>query len=166
MEAIGGERAVHVGRSAMKAREYPLIFQRLRCKHSLIRPHSRLDPIHIHKHEAGGVPNLVGKGAVAVGAALVEGNVGAGCGHRGKGEARGIRPIFCDHFQRVQHVALGLRHLLAVGIAHQRVNVDMTERDAVIFLRPIATGLFHGGILLMALHEVAAKHNHAGQPEK
>ena len=48
-------------------------------------------------------------------------------------------------------VALGLRHLLAFGIAHQAVNVDRAERHVAV---------------LVAAHEVAIQHDHARHPEE
>ena len=98
------------------------------------RPQPRLDPVHVHEHEARRIPDLVGEGAIAVGAALVERDVGAGRGHRRQREARRVRAEALDDLQRIDHVALGLRHLLPLGIAHQRVDVDLPERHAVVLL--------------------------------
>ena len=46
------------------------------------------------------------------------------------------------------------------------MNVDVPEGDAVILLIAVATGLLNRRVLLMLLHEVAAKHDHARQPEE
>ena len=51
-----------------------------------------------------------------------------------------------DQINRVQHVALGLGHLVAVGIAHQSVDVDFGEGHVV--------------------HELEPHHDHSGNPEK
>ena len=51
-----------------------------------------------------------------------------------------------DQVDRVEHVALGLRHLLAVRVADQAVDVHFSERHVV--------------------HELEAHHDHAGNPEK
>ena len=48
--------------------------------------------------------------------------------------------------ERIDDVALRLRHLGAGVVAHQRVDVDVVERDL--------------------LHEVEAHHHHAGDPEE
>ena len=42
-----------------------------------------------------------------------------------------------DHIDGVQHVALGLGHLLAVAVAHQAVDVDLPEGTSPMNLRPI-----------------------------
>ena len=55
-------------------------------------------------------------------------------------------PYFSVTIERVDDVALGLRHLLALGIAHQAVDVDLAERDVA--------------------HELDAEHDHAGDPEE
>ena len=55
---------------------------------------------------------------------------------------------------------------MALGIAYQRVNVDLAERHTVVLLIVPATGLLQLRILSVALHEVAAKHDHARHPEK
>ena len=51
-----------------------------------------------------------------------------------------------DQVDRVQDVALGLGHLVAVGIAHQAVNVDLAEGHIA--------------------HELEAHHDHPGDPEE
>ena len=47
-------------------------------------------------------------------------------------EPHRIRPEFLDDVDRVDHIALGLRHLLPVGIAHQRVDVDLAEWHRIL----------------------------------
>ena len=73
--------------------------------------------VDVHEEEAGGVPDLVGEGAVAFGAGFAEGDVGAGRGHAGEGEAHGVGAEALDDVDGVDDVALGLGHLLAVGVA-------------------------------------------------
>ena len=46
------------------------------------------------------------------------------------------------------------------------MNINLAEGYAVILLVTPATGLFQHRILLVPFHEVAAKHDHAGHPEK
>ena len=71
--------------------------------------------------------------------------VGAHQPDRGLGEQLGQRdPV--DEVQRVQRVALGLGHLLAVGVAHQRIDVDVAERHLA--------------------GEVQRHHDHPGDPEE
>ena len=56
-----------------------------------------------------------------------------------------FEPDAVDHVDRVEHVALGFRHLLTLGVAHQAMDVDFVERDIV--------------------HELQAHHDHAGHPK-
>ncbi len=51
-----------------------------------------------------------------------------------------------DQVDGVEHVALGLGHLVAVGVAYQAVDIDFLERYVV--------------------HELQAHHDHAGDPEE
>ena len=116
--------------------------------------------VYVHLEEAGGVPDFVGEGAVAFGAGLVEGDVGAGRGLRGQREADGVGAVLGDDLDGVDDVALGFGDLLAVGVADQGVDVDVAEGDGV------GEGAFasvgHGYVE----HEVAAEHDHAGDPEE
>src|SRR5579872_3253596 len=90
VEAVSFESFVYFRRYRIEARENPAVFQGGRLKSSnsfggagalargllklLKRPHPcLLCPVHIHKNETGGVPDLVGKGAVALGALGIEG---------------------------------------------------------------------------------------------
>ncbi len=116
--------------------------------------------VDVHEEEAGGVPDFVGEGAVAFGAGFAEGNVGARRGHGGEGEADGVGAEALDDVDGVDDVALGLGHLLAVGVADEAVDVDLFERDGVGELALAAVR--HGDVL----HEVAAEHDHAGYPEE
>ena len=90
-----------------------------------------LGTVEVQEEEASGVPDLVGEGAVALGAALAEGDVGAGRGLAGEGEAHGVGAVLGDNLDGIDDVALGLGHLLPLGIADERVDVDLTERDRV-----------------------------------
>src|SRR5205814_10124756 len=79
--------------------------------------------------EARGVPDLVGKGAIALGARGIEGDVCTGRRLCGEGEAGGVGTVLLNHLDGIHHVALGLRHLLALGVTDERVNVDLAKRD-------------------------------------
>ena len=116
--------------------------------------------VDVHLQEAGGVPDLVGEGAIAFGAGFVEGDVGAGRGLRGERETDGVGAVFRHDLDGVDHVALGLGHLLAVGVADQGVDVDVTEGHRVGECALAAVGV--GDVQ----HEVAAEHDHAGDPEE
>ena len=78
----------------------------------------------IHEQEAGGVPDLVGEGAGAFHALFGEHDIGAGGGALQQRHADGVGAVLLGDHQRVDHVALGLGHLLPVGVAHQAVDVD------------------------------------------
>ena len=79
--------------------------------------------------EAGGVPDFVGEGAGAFHALFGEDDIGAGGGALEERHADGVGAVLLGDHQRVDHVALGLGHLLAVGVAHQAVDVDRLEGD-------------------------------------
>ena len=59
---------------------------------------------------------------------------------------QGLEVDAVDEVDGVEHVALGLGHLVAVGVAHQAVDVDLAEGHVV--------------------HELQAHHDHAGHPEE
>jgi hypothetical protein len=98
------------------------------------------------KQEACGVPDFVGEGAGAFQAVRAEDDVGAGRGAGQQRHAHGVGAVLLGHDQRVDHVALGLRHLLLFGIAHEAVDVDLAERHVA--------------------HELDAEHRHARDPEE
>src|SRR6476646_2189018 len=57
----------------------------------LLFPHSGLlRPVHIHEHEPRRIPDLVGKRAIAIGAALAERDIRSRRRHRRPREARRI----------------------------------------------------------------------------
>ena len=116
--------------------------------------------VHVHEDEAGGVPDFVGEGAVALGAGDVEGDVGAGRGHAGQREADRIGPVLLDDLDGVDDVALGLGHLFAVGVADEGVDVDLAERNGFGERARAAVG--HGNVG----REPAAEHDHARDPEE
>src|SRR6266851_853049 len=89
-----------------------------------------------------------------------EGDVGAGGGHAGESETDGVGAEALDDVDEVDDVALGLGHLLAVGVADEAVDVDLFEGDSVREFAIAAVG--HGDVE----HEVAAEHDHAGDPEE
>ena len=79
---------------------------------------------------------------------------------RGEGEADGVGAEALDDVDGVDDVALGLGHLLAVGVADEAVDVDLSEGDGVGERALAAVG--HGDVE----GEVAAEHDHAGDPEE
>src|SRR3546814_1104685 len=71
---------------------------------------------------------LRGEVAIALHPLFVELDVAALAFHRRQREAHRVRAIFLDQLQRIDGVALGFGHLLALGVAHQAVAVDRLER--------------------------------------
>jgi len=116
--------------------------------------------VHVHEKEARGIPNLIGEGAITFGAGDIEGDVGSRRSHRGQCESNRIRPVLLDDFDGINHVALGLGHLFAVGVAHQGVNVNLSERYRIRQRALASIGHGHVG------GKPAAEHNHARHPEE
>ncbi len=100
----------------------------------------------VHLGEARGVPQLGREIAIALDAAARELDVAPLRGHRGQREAQRIGAVGVDQLQGIDDVPLRLRHLLALLVADQGVDVDGAERHL--------------------LHEVEAHHHHAGDPEE
>ena len=63
-----------------------------------------------------------------------------------QGEAQRVGAEFVDDAERIDHVALRLRHLGAGGVAHQAVDVDVVERD---FGAPLASFMKCRPIIIM-----------------
>ncbi len=78
----------------------------------------------------------------------------------GEGEAHGVGSVALNDLDGINDVAFGLGHLLAVGVAHERVDVDFAEGYGIFEVAFAAVG--HGHVR----HEVAAEHDHAGDPEE
>ena len=100
----------------------------------------------VHLGEARGVPKLGREIAIALDARLRELDVAPLRRHRRQREAQGVGAVAVDQVQRVDDVALRLRHLRALLVADEGVDVDVAERHFV--------------------HEVQAHHHHPGDPEE
>ena len=101
----------------------------------------------IHLGEARRVPQLGREVARALDPGRRQPQAaGLRCGQRRHGEAQRVGAVFVDQLQGIDHVPLGLGHLLALLVRHQPVQVDGAERHL--------------------LHEVHAHHHHAGDPEE
>ena len=92
------------------------------------------------------VPQLGREVAIALDALLRQLDVAALRRHRRQRHAQRIRAELVDQLQRVDGVALRLRHLLPLLVADERVDVDVLERHLA--------------------HEVDALHHHARDPEE
>ncbi len=132
---------VHLARALIQAAKIQ------RSSSGMLPGSASLDAVaHVQEDEAGRVPDLVGEGAGGVDAVDGEYDVGAG---RGAGEERhadGVGAVLFGHDERVDYVALRLRHLLLLGVAHEAVNVDLAEGHVA--------------------HEFDAEHRHARDPEE
>ena len=77
--------------------------------------------------EARGVPQLGGEVAVALDPLGRQLDVAALGGLGREGEAERVGAVIRDQRQGIDDVALGLRHLLALLVAHEGVDVDVVE---------------------------------------
>ena len=98
------------------------------------------------KREARGVPDLRREGAVPRNACLAERQVAAGARKHGEREPHRVRAELVAHLERVDDVALRLRHLLALLVADEAVQDDVGEGRAAV--------------------EGRSRHDHPGDPEE
>ncbi len=103
-------------------------------------------PSRYIKRESRGIPNLIGEIAVAFDPFFCQLDIASRRGHRGQGEPKGVGAELIHDVQRIDHVALGLAHLLAFCVADQGMDIDV----------------FEGHIS----HELEPHHDHAGHPEE
>jgi hypothetical protein len=99
----------------------------------------------VHQREPRRVPDLVHERGVALDARLAERDVAAGRGD-GEREAQRVGAHFVDDVERIDDVALRLRHLLPLLVAHETVEEDLAERRTA--------------------REAQAHHDHARHPEE
>ena len=102
--------------------------------------------IELQVQEFDRVPNLVTEGAIAFHSVHRKLDVASLARHRSQGEAKRIGSVLIDQNQGVDHVPLGLRHLLAFFIPHHGVQVNFSERHFT--------------------HEVHSHHDHPSDPEE
>ena len=69
--------------------------------------------------------------SIALDALLVEADLPPLGGEGGKGEAQGVGAVLLHHHQRVDDVTGRLRHLLAVLVAYQGMEVDILKGHLV-----------------------------------
>ncbi len=81
----------------------------------------------VHLGKAGGVPDLGDEIAESLDMTRPQPGIAAHRGHAGQGHAQRIGAVFVDQIQRVDDVALRLRHLRALFVAHQAVDIDGVE---------------------------------------
>ncbi len=124
VEAVGRERRVEVGAEPAGLADDPFVGgegHRLR-----VEVGARAAVVELG--EAGGVPELGAEVAVAGDPVAGELDVAAHGGERGEGEADGVGAERVDQLDRVEDVADRLRHLLALLVADEGVDVDVAER--------------------------------------
>ncbi len=137
-----------------QARENPAIGQGKRGRRRAALPfhggfgvrQARLEFLQMHEREPGRVPELVDEVAVTLHPVDGHAHVSALGGEGGQGEAEGVGAVLFHHGERIDDVALGLAHLLAVLVPDQGVDVHVVEGNL--------------------LHEVDAHHHHPGHPEE
>ena len=91
---------------------------------------SGLEFFQVDEHKSRGIPDFVGEGAITEDAIFAQNDIGARRGHAGEGEAHGIGAEFLVELDGIDAGALGLRHFLAFRRAHQRVQINLAERNA------------------------------------
>ena len=147
---------VGLTRHIVEARKDPAVFERRLARRAgcqryiaigvLGRPRFRACFFEAHENEPRRVPNLVREGTGAGDAFFGQNNIRTLPGGDHERESHGVGAVFLGDHQGVDDVALGLRHLLLVGVADQSVNVDLAKRDLAGHLDP--------------------QHDHPGDPEK
>src|SRR5262249_54836056 len=88
------------------------------------------ESLEIVEHEAAGIPKLIGEPLVLLQAIFAESHVLIALhAHGNKGKAIRIGSIFVDHDERIDGIALGLRHPLAVCSLNNGMNQHVLERN-------------------------------------
>src|SRR5205085_4824253 len=130
-------------RGAVEARDYPAVVQRPTLALAF-KPAAHLRALRVEQAEARGVPDFVGEISVRLDLVVVPARVGRADG--GEDEARGVNAVLVEHVERVNAVALRLRHALAV-------LVEDSARDEHVVERSLP-------------RELHARHHHARDPEE
>ena len=144
VEAELGQCLLHLGRRAGGLADDPAVGGGFRRGRGALGRVTLPDAVHLGK--AAGVPELGAEIPVSRNALRVELQHATERGHGRIGKAQGIGAVFVDDLQRVDDVAQGLGHLLALGVADEAMEIDGVEGDI----------LDHG-----KLH-----HHHPGDPEE
>ncbi len=142
------ELAVHIGHQLVEQVQDPAVGVGQRVAGGQ-RP---VDRGAVGEREPGGVPQLRGEVAGARRPLLGDSQVRAGVRAAQQREPGGVGAVAVDPGERVDAVAARLRHLLAVGVADEAVQVDVLEGHSL-----------NG---LTVLHGVQAEHHHPGDPEE
>src|SRR5439155_1625224 len=82
-----------------------------------------------HQHKARGIPDFIGKVAIAHDTLRDELHIVARRAARCQRKAQSIGPILIHDFEWVNDIVLRLAHLLAPGVTYQSVQVDGMEGD-------------------------------------
>ena len=85
--------------------------------------------VQIHQHIAAGIPQLISKVAHRLTALHIETHIVTGRIAGDHIHTQGIAAILINHFQRINAVTQGLRHLSTLIITNQAVNQNSVERS-------------------------------------
>ena len=96
--------------------------------------------------ESCSIPNLGHKRAVGIDQLIGDGDVRSRRAHAGQSEPHGICTVAVADLQRIDDIALGFGHFLAIGIANDSGDVHSFERNFV--------------------HELQAEHHHPRDPKE
>ena len=118
----------------------------VQCLFGLVRIESRRRHATVHLSKAAGVPELGCEIAVGFDQMRRKPDVVALRGLARQRKAQRVGAIVVDDAERVDDVALRFRHLGALLVTNQAVDVDSRERRL--------------------LHEMQAHHHHPGDPEE
>ena len=119
VKAVPGQCGIYVMSCLLEARLDPAIDQRSgvaklgntihQLRQLLLLPCSCLArPVDVYEEEARGVPDLVGKVAIALGAALIKRDVGTWRSHGRERETDRVRTKLLSNVDRIQHIAFRL----------------------------------------------------------
>src|SRR5699024_1145508 len=114
----------HGGGGLAQLGQHPLVAHVQR-----LRPGQAGDKVlgQVHQHEAGGVPQLVGKVAGDLHLLFAVAHVVAGGGAVHQHEPQGVGAVLGDDLQRVDAVAQALGHLAALAVPDDAVDADGVE---------------------------------------
>src|SRR5438045_1836010 len=109
VEVVALDCVADCPRGAVEARDYPAVVQRPTLALAF-KPAAHLRALGVKQTEARGVPDFVGE--VSIGLNLVVAPARVGRADCGEDEASGVNAVLVEHVERVNAVALRLRHAL------------------------------------------------------
>ncbi len=109
----------------------------------------------VEQREPGGIPQLVAEVPGRLDPVHADRNIDARVRPPGQGEPHGVGAVGVHPLQRIDCVAAGLAHLLAVRVPDQPVEGEVLEGDGLLGPASVGVG-----------HRVEAEHHHPGDPEE